>query len=174
MYKAITLTTIILFSFSDCQLNQTNKAEKSKVTYSDRQNKYAKMQLPLEVSWSHDKAGKSGDPISVNIKTVATSDLTNVQIDLTFSPNLKLKDGETTKSISKLNFGEAMELDLNVVPEKTGIYDINLLLHGFLNGERIGTARTIRFETIDYVTAKPEANESGLHIIEGKTDNERK
>ena len=164
---------LLSFLITNCFLNSNNQGSPQKVFYTDRGNPHAKMQLPLEISWTHDKAGKPNQPISVTIVARALSDLTNAKINLTLSPSLNLIGGETVKSISSLTSGTSSELNLTVSPVKPGSYDINVLLNANLNGESIGTARTIRFETSDFVAEKPQENPSGLRIIEGRTDNKK-
>ena len=162
---------LICFLSSHCSLKSNSSGEK--VFYSDRQNPHAKMQLPLEISWTHDRAGNLNQPIAVQVTATALSNLTNVSLKLVLSDGLKLVSGDLSKSISSLQAGSTSEANLTVVPLKAGSYDINILLNANLNGESIGSARTIRFETSDFVEVKSKnTNETGgLHIIEGRTDN---
>ncbi|HNI90564.1 MAG TPA: hypothetical protein PKX55_20600, partial [Leptospiraceae bacterium] len=161
----------ILILATSCSLNSNHSAN-SKVFYSDKQNPHAKMQLPLMISWSHDKADNANQPISVQIAANALSDLTNVTIKLTLSPDLKLVSGETSKTISTMSAGSTTELNLTVIPLKEGSFDINILLNGLMNGESIGSARTIRLDTSSNNTKKTEEqpDPSGLYIIPGKTE----
>ncbi len=155
---------------SYCSLKSNNAGNSDKVFYTDRENPHAKMQLPVEVSWSHDKAGNPNQPITIAVTARALSDLTNVTVNLTLAPDLKLVNGELSKTVASLKTDNSSELNFTVTPLKTGTYDINVLLNASSNGERIGTARTIRFQTSDYVSEKQPVHPSGLHIIEGKTD----
>ena len=165
--------SIKLFLFclliAQCSLKSNNE-QSTRVFYTDRENPHAKMQLPVEISWSHDRAGNPNQPINVVVTARAFSNLTNAKMNLTFSPNLKVVSGDTSKTLATFASGTSTELNFTVSPEKTGSYDINILLNASLNGESIGTARTIRFETVDYVAEKPQAHPSGLDIKEGRTD----
>ena len=107
---------------------------------------------------------------SLKSNNAGNSDLTNVTVNLTLAPDLKLVNGELSKTVASLKTDNSSELNFTVTPLKTGTYDINVLLNASSNGERIGTARTIRFQTSDYVSEKQPVHPSGLHIIEGKTD----
>jgi hypothetical protein len=171
MLQNLTKLFILSLLLSQCTLKSNNSDGNARVFYTDRQNPYVKMQLPLEISWTHDKAGNPNQPINITITAKAMSDLTNVKLNLTLSPNLKLLSGDLTKTIPSLTTGNSSELNLAVSPEKTGSYDINILMSASLNGEQIGSARTLRFETSDFKAEKPVENPSGLHIIEGRTDN---
>lgn len=169
LQKLIKLLLLSLI-FSYCSLKSNNAGTTDKVFYSDRNNPHAKMQLPVEVSWTHDKAGNPNQPLSIIVTARALSDLTNATVNLTLPDDLKLVNGELSKTVASLKTDATSELNLTVTPLKTGSFDINVLLNASLNGERIGTARTIRFQTSDYVAEKPAVHPSGLHIIEGKTD----
>ncbi len=161
------LLTILI---ANCSLKSNNATNSEKVTYSDRNNPHAKMQLPLEISWVHDKPGSAKETVNVTITATAMSNLTNSTINLTFSPDLKLVSGESTKTNVNLAAGTSTVLNLAVRPEKAGTFSINILMNAMLNGEKIGSARTIQFNTNDYVQEKPKEDPSGFHIIEGKTD----
>ncbi len=168
--KTIKLLLLTLI-FTHCSLKSNNVPITEKVTYSDLRNPHAKMQLPIQISWEHDKPGNSNDLINITITAKSMSNLTNSTILLNFSPDLKLISGDSSKTITNFNTGASETLNLRVKPEKPGTYAIGILLNASLNGEKIGTARTIEFSTADFVQQKQEQHPSGYHIIEGKTDN---
>jgi hypothetical protein len=168
----ITIKLLLMTLFiAQCSTKSTASTAGDKVTYSDRMNPHAKMQLPLEISWVHDKPGSANETVNVTITATAMSTMTNSTINLTFSPDLKLVSGESSKANANLAAGTSTVLNLAVRPEKVGTYSINILMNAMLNGEKIGSARTIVFNTNDYVQEKPKEHPSGFQIIEGKTDN---
>ena len=100
---------LLCLLIAQCSLKSNNE-QSTKVFYTDRENPHAKMQLPVEISWSHDRAGNPNQPINVVITARAFSNLTNAKMNLTFSPNLKLVSGDTSKTLATFTSGTSTEL----------------------------------------------------------------
>lgn len=149
------------------------------VKYNDRQNPHAKMNVPMEFSWEHDKVVQVGFPIQVHVKVTALQTAPGARLKAALGPNLTLQSGFTETPESYLAAGQALELSFVVIPTKEESFEI--AVHGSMmaDGSRMGTARTITFTTQEYQAKKPEDAGNyvedggrGLTVLPGRTTND--
>ena len=171
------ISLIILIHCSEKKAIDSSNLDSNKVYYSDRQNPYAKMQFPVEVSWNHDKEISVGRQknLEINIKTLAN--LTDSKIRILLPPDLKLSGGESEKEIPNFTVGSSASIVLSLLPQKKNSFIVSVHISGKQNGESIGTSRTVNFSTTGFEAEKPKATNVGenfYEVLEGKTDNHAK
>lgn len=168
------ISILVLFRCSGKRQANSIEANSEKIYYSDKANPYAKMQFPVEVSWNHDRNIREGDLMNLKLEVKPLVKLENVKIQLSIPSGVKISAGEAEKTIVMFSPGDLASMDLYLNPGVAGHYIVSLQIVGELNGEKMGTSRSIEFSTSGFEKPKSSSSKIGnqnYEVLEGRTDN---